>query len=105
MEAGTLRHRITLRKKTVTRDTRGGEVVSRATFATVWASVEPLQGREYFAADKENAEVTHRIRLRYLKGVTSSMDVLWGTRVFDIESVLNIGERNRELHLMAVEEV
>ncbi|TGE33172.1 phage head closure protein [Desulfosporosinus sp. Sb-LF] len=31
----------------------------------IWASIEPLSGREYYAAQQVNAEITHRIKIRY----------------------------------------
>jgi SPP1 family predicted phage head-tail adaptor len=74
-------------------------------FATAWASIEPLNGREFFAAQQVNAEVTARIRLRYLPGVTRQMQVKFGSRTFAIESVINVEERNRELQLMVKEVV
>ena len=47
MEAGQLRHRVTIQQATETTDGFGGVTQAWATFATVWAAVEPLTGREY----------------------------------------------------------
>ncbi|HYF94423.1 MAG TPA: phage head closure protein [Symbiobacteriaceae bacterium] len=101
--AAQLRHRITLQEKQITQDTYGAEVENWVDVATVWAEVSPISGREYFAAQQVNAEVTHRIKLRYRAGVNSKMQVVFGTRIFGIESVINVGERNIEMQLMAVE--
>jgi len=104
MPAGTYRHRITLRESTATgRDAAGGEILTWSDVATVWAAVEPISGREYFAAQQVNAETTHRIKMRYRPGVHSKMRVLFGSRTFDIESVIDPEERHVELHLMCVE--
>ena len=73
------------------------------TFATVWASIEPLIGREYFAQEREQATVSHKIRMRHFPGITHKMRVAWESRLFEIESVLNVGERNREIVLMCRE--
>lgn len=105
MRAGELRHRITIQQKTVVRDTYGGETVTWTNTATVWAAVEPLSGREYFSAQQVQAEVNHRIRIRYRAGITTTMRVLWGTRVFDILAIINLQERGREIHLMCKEVV
>ena len=48
-------------------------------------------------------EVTTRFRIRYLAGVKAAMRISFASRTFDIQSVINPDERNRELHLMAVE--
>jgi SPP1 family predicted phage head-tail adaptor len=83
----------------------GSFVTAWETFATVWASIEPLIGREYFGQQREQATVSHKIRMRHQPGITHKMRVTWGTRLFEIESVLNVGERDRELLLMVSESV
>lgn len=105
MRSGKLRHEITIQAVTTTQDGYGGQTESWSTFATVRASVEPLQGREYFAAQQVQAEVTTRFRIRYLSGVTPKMRVLYDGRTFNVASVINPNERSHELHIMAVEAV
>lgn len=105
MKAGQLRHLITIEQPTETRDSMGGTITVWVPFATLWAAVEPISGREYFAADKVNAEESHRIRIRHYPGITSKMRAKWNDRTFNIRAVLNIQERNREIHLMCLEVV
>lgn len=100
---GELRHRITIQQVTEDRDALGGTSEAWSEFAQAWAAVEPIKGREYFGAQQVNSEVTHRVRLRYREGIRSQMRVQFHGRIFGIEAVLNIDERNRELHLMCVE--
>jgi SPP1 family predicted phage head-tail adaptor len=103
--AGKLRHTITLQALTVSQDSYGGATEAWTTFATVRASVEPLQGREFFASQQVQAEVTTRFRIRYLAGVKPTMRVVFEGRTFDVQAVLDPNEMHRELHLMAVERV
>lgn len=107
MRAGELRHRVTIQylppEDQRARDPFGSVIEEWIDYATVWAAVEPLSGREYFSAQQMNAEVTTNIRIRYLSGVTPSMRVKWGERLYNIQSVINVRERNRELHLMCKE--
>lgn len=105
MRSGKLRHEITIQALTSMQDSYGGQTESWSTFATVRASVEPLQGREYFASQQVQAEVTTRFRIRYLSGVTPKMRVLYDGRTFNVASVINPNERNHELHIMAYEVV
>lgn len=42
IQAGNLRHRITIQRETTTRDAYGSEVKTWADLATVWASLDPL---------------------------------------------------------------
>ena len=105
MRAGDLRHRVTLERKEANRDAYGGELVTWQPVATVWAAVEPLKGREFFSASQDNAEVTGRIRIRYMPGVVPTMRVRFGQRVFDIQAVIDPEERHEELQLMVREMV
>jgi len=100
---GKLRHRITIEQVSETQDPDGSVIESWSTYATVQASIEPISGREYVAAQSTQADVTHRIRIRYLSGIVPKMRVSYNSRIFDILSVINLGERNRELQLICRE--
>lgn len=106
MRAGELRHRITIQQLIETRNELG-EIIEQSwqDFATVWAAVEPLNGREYFNSQQINAEITTRIRIRYRAGIKPNMRVVYGERIFDIQSVIDIEERHAEMHLMCKEVV
>lgn len=106
MQAGRLNRRIIIHQNTPTRDANGGEVESWSVLAYRWASLEPINGREYFTAQQTASEVTHRVRIRYdytVKTVTPKMRIVYGSRTFDIESVINPRESNKELVLMCRE--
>jgi SPP1 family predicted phage head-tail adaptor len=105
MRAGQLRHRITIEQASDARDEYGEPVQSWTTYAQAWAAVEPISGREYWSANQDVAKANYRIRLRHdpALAITTAMRVLFDGRTFDIEAVLNIGERGRELQMMCVE--
>jgi SPP1 family predicted phage head-tail adaptor len=105
MMAGALRHRVAIEQVAATGDGYGGRTESWTVLATVWAAVEPLSGREYFQAQQAQAKVTHKVTMRYRSGVTPGMRVKHGSRYFGIVSVLDTGEKNRELVLMCEEAV
>lgn len=103
MRAGTLRQRVTIQEKNVTQNEYGEEVITWDDVNTVWAAVEPLQGREFLEAQRAGAEVTTRIRIRHRDGIEPEMRVSWGDHAYDIEAVIAIEERQREIHLMCRE--
>lgn len=105
MRIGPLNKRITVETYTKTRDVYGSEVKIWAIFTTVWASVEPLIGKEYIASKQMQAEVSHKIRVRYLAGLLPTMRIQWDGRTFTIDSILNVQERNKEIVIMASENV
>ena len=67
------------------------------------AAIWPLKATEQLEAMKVQLSVTHRIRIRYLSGVTAKLRVKFGTRYFNIRSIINQGERNRQLEFLAEE--
>lgn len=69
----------------------------------VWACVAPMSGREYAEAQKIRAETTYNITTRYTENVSSNMKILYGAKVFDIVSVLDVGGRKKELKIIATE--
>lgn len=105
MRIGKLRHRITIEQADETQNLDGSVVESWSCYATVQASIEPISGREYIAAQSTQADVTHRISLRCLGGIIPKMRVNFGGRIFEILSVINVGERNVELQLMCRENI
>lgn len=106
MRAGRLNKRVVIQSVTETRDSKGGITQTWATFSTVWASVEPLVGKEYFSSKQVNAETSIKIRIRYLTNVTSKMRVKFGSRIFEIVSPpIDIREGNREIVLMCKEQI
>lgn len=78
-------------------------ITTWSTVATVWASVEPISGREFFEAEHVQSEITHRVRLRYRAGITAQMRVLFDSRYLMIETVINYAERGTDLQLMCRE--
>lgn len=105
MRSGDLRYRITIQQNQPIKDNEAITVDNWTEFATVWGAVEPIRGREYFQAAAVNAENTVRFRIRYQKGITSKMRVSYDERTFNIQTVIDIDEQHREIHLMCLEVV
>ena len=103
MRAGVLHEQVKIQSKSVTRDTDGGEIITWTDVATVWASIEPLRGQEFLEASGLHANVDHRIRVRHMSGILPSMRVLYGDRAFNINAVIQVAERRREIQLMCQE--
>ena len=106
MRAGALRHRITIQQESLGADDGfGNKLTTWTTFlASQPAAIEPLNGRERFAAGQVQSEVTTRITVRRRAGISPEMRVLFGSRVFTITDVLNPDELNVWLELHCKEE-
>lgn len=103
MLAGKLRHRISIEQLARVEDGGGGSATTWSELTAAYAKVVPLRGDEGEVAGQVGATLTHRIEMRYRAGVTSKMRVNLGGRVMNIRAVINVDERNRELHLMCEE--
>lgn len=103
MNPGELRHRVTIQQPAENESSMGTVVEGWQPYATVWAAVEPLRGREYLQTLETHSELTARIRIRYLAGITPNMRVLYNNRIFNIVAVIDVDERHRELQLMCSE--
>src|SRR5437867_7847265 len=100
--AGALQHRITLLQQNQQRDTNG-EFLDPVIFAETWASISILQGRDLERAQQIVSEVSHKVVIRHIEGVKSSMTVQFVDRTFLIQAVEDPDERKVELHLLCLE--
>ena len=105
-----LRDRVTIQERTTEQNSYGEELFQWSTVKSVPCSIEPLNGREYFAARAENDDVKHRVRFRYepnmIKvGYRLLDERISPNRVLDIESVINPRNLNHELICMCRERI
>lgn len=108
IRAGELRHRITIVDPNVKQDTFGDTQASDASiFAeNVPAKIETLTGRELWSAQQKVSQVTHRITIRWMRGVLAKMNVKWfdeRDRFFQIQAVENPDGRHKRIELLCVE--
>lgn len=107
MRAGRLNQRVTFQRKSGVLDAHGTEDQDAwSDMVTVWAGVEPISGREFFASRQTLSEITTRIVCRYsseISGVTTKDRIQHGTRILDIRSIINPNSRGVELQFMCTE--
>lgn len=101
MRAGRLNKRIVVQQKTPAIDEFEGTVYGWSTFATAWARVVHLKGRELVAAQAAKSEITTKFNLRYMAGLSSEMRILYNGVAYDIEFIDDVDEAHRELWIMA----
>lgn len=109
MRAGELRHRITIQKPTTSRSTSGQENITWSTLITIWGAIWPLRGREYMDAQQIQSAVTHKIRIRRLPSnkvddFDEKCRLIFGSRTFQIISIIRPDERNIYYEIMAREQ-
>lgn len=105
MRAGTLKHRIVIQSETKTPDGIGGSTLTWADKMEAWAAIWPLSAKESLDAMKLELVVTHKIRIRYRSGITAKNRIKFGSRIFNIVSLINLDERGRTLDMLATEDI
>jgi SPP1 family predicted phage head-tail adaptor len=100
MRAGQLRYRIAIEKPVEVQDEYGEVVRTWEVHTLAFAKKEDLAGREYFAGQQLQSEVTTRFRTRHIEGTTSTMRIVCEGVIYDIDSVQDPDGRKRELILM-----
>lgn len=101
MDPGKMRHRITIQRFDGALDSYGDpqwrDDANWEDVATVWAAIDPVIGREFYAVEQSQSEVTHNIRCRYRPGVETAMRICFGARRFAIVSCIDWEERHESL--------
>jgi SPP1 family predicted phage head-tail adaptor len=105
MIIGKLKHYVNLQSSTNAIDDYGEENKTWSTDESIFAQIQPLRGSELLEYQQINAELTHRIIIRYTSNATPAKRILFGSRIFDINVVRNIDEKNEMQELLCKEKV
>lgn len=100
---GELRHRITIQKLNNSQNEYGEISEFWEDILNIRAGIYPISGKEFFAAETVNSEITHKVKIRYVEGLTPNMRINFNNRIFSIESIINFQEKNIELQLLCKE--
>ena len=100
MRAGRLDRMVIIQRKTVVQDDHGEEIETWTNLDTVWAGRRDLRGKEFFAAQQENASISAVFTLRYRNDITpDDHRISYEGRIYDIKSVIELC-KNVGLELM-----
>ena len=104
LTSGKLRHLVTFEREQGTDDGGGGEAITWSAIApTVRAWVKPVSCTERMHAQRLEADVSHRVYVRYRTDLLTSDRINFNGRLFQIRAILNIEEANRWLEIYADE--
>src|SRR5271168_1339245 len=92
--ASRMNQQIIIQSPTMTANGAGGFSTSWNTFATVWAEVIPVTGREIFDSDHVEEVQSVTFTIRYLDGVTPEMRIELCSDYYNIRSIINSGLKN-----------
>lgn len=72
------------------------------TYCVVWASLDPISGREFQSGDQTTADVGYRVRMRYSQKtseITPKMRIWHRDRTFEIVRASDVENRHVEMVL------
>jgi SPP1 family predicted phage head-tail adaptor len=103
INAGKYRVPVKIQQRTSEKDSYGSTTDNWTDFIKVRAGIFPLGGSEFFKANEINSQITHRVHIRYVPGITPDMRIVLNGRNLMITSISNYQERNIELQMYCKE--
>ena len=104
LNAGEFNRQITLQRAVYVYDSKNEKIATYADDVTVWAGIVTTGGREFYAAQKLNAETTALFKIRY-RDVSGTMRIKYGNRTFEIISINDVDAAHVALFISAKEVV
>ena len=113
MSIGRMQHSLVIQGNSRTSDNGGGVTTAYTTVATVFGSIKATGGSERLFGDQLEGRSTHEITIRFRRDVTNKNRIKYAyavdstnyERLFNINRVENVGERDRYLKLYCTEGV
>ena len=103
--SGSLRHSITFERQTFVADNAGGGVDTWSDYLTVRAFIKPVSGTERLFSQRLEANITHRIFIRYTAGLTTKDRINFNGRLMQVRALINLEEANKFIEVYAEEGV
>lgn len=103
MNPGKLDKRIEIMELAQISDGGGGYEDALVPVKKLWASFIPLSGREYWQAQQTQAQISHKIVVRYTEAINRSHIVRFKNKDYDVQYLINIDEANRFLEIHVLE--
>lgn len=89
--------RFDVQEKTETDDGRGGTALTWATVFRLVGKMKALRGYEQIRAQALEDKITHRIETWWDSRLTTAHRLTYGSRIFDIQFIENVNERNHKM--------
>ena len=103
--AGERRHYLTVEVPKKIPNGRGGFEDTWTPRLRVWAKISPVSARERIESSKPAMDVSHNIIIPYVDGFKPEWRLTKRSRVFEVVSILNTGERDEDLQVLCKERV
>ncbi len=103
LNIGRLNKRLTFLKLADSEDEIGQTVQKLKPYRTVWGSLYPVRGTEFYEIQKIQSKVTHKCYVRYLPGIDTNCYIRFKDKTYSVESVINVNLENKMLEILCSE--
>lgn len=108
MQAGRLRHRVTIQSdESTTEDDAGHPIPAWTDWLTVWADID-TSSRKFMAAQQIKSQLTHLVTIRYHSAFNTSTKfrIKWGSvYLYPLGPPVDVGQRRERYDIQCAEEV
>ena len=70
---------------------------------TVWGTLQPVRGAEFYEVQKVQSKVTHKCYIRYTKSIDTNCFLKYKDKEYSIESVIDVDLERKMLEIRCVE--
>ncbi|HJJ78869.1 MAG TPA: phage head closure protein [Methanocorpusculum sp.] len=105
MNIGRLNKRITFLKLSDERDLLGQSKKVLKPVKTVWGSLYPVRGAEFYEIQKMQARITHKCYVRYAPEIDENCFIEHKGKTYSIESVIDVDLGHKMLEIMCSEHI
>lgn len=101
MRRGRANAKLVFESDTPTRSGSGESIVSWSTYKTAWGELQQVRGGESFRSRQVHADADSVFECDWIDApaITTAMRATYGSRVFDVLAVNNMGNRNRRMRV------
>lgn len=105
MNIGKLNKRVTILKLGDKEDEMGQITKGLVELKTVWGTLYPVRGSEFYEIQKIEGKVTHKCYIRFLAGVDNNCFLRHRGKTFTVESVIDVDLEHKMLEIHCSERI
>lgn len=105
MNIGKLNKRLTFLNLGDVKDSLGQSKKALVPITTVWGSLYPVRGMEFYEIQKVQAKITHKCYVRYNSQINENCFLKYNDQIYSIESVIDVDLDHKMLEIMCSEHI
>ena len=105
LNIGKLNKRLTFKKLVEVEDDLGQITQQLHAICTVWGSLYPVRGIEFYEIQKMQSKVTHKCYVRYREDLDTTCCIEYAGKTYAIEEIIDVDLSHKMLEIMCAEHI